>query len=50
MLEQQVRLSDKEAMVCVKITNFRPYRGGIKAPLRCCGEKRKKGKESLFYA
>jgi hypothetical protein len=44
MLEQQGRLSDKEAMVRVKLRNFRPYRKKIKMFLECCEKKEKKNK------
>jgi hypothetical protein len=47
MSEQQVRLSDKQAMACVEITKFSTFIGGDWSALGCCCEKRK-GKE-VFY-
>jgi hypothetical protein len=48
MSEQQVRLSDKQAMVCVKITKFSTFIGEIEVPLGCC--EREKKVKSLLYA
>jgi hypothetical protein len=48
MLEQQVRLSDKEAMVRAKLRNFRPYRKKIKMFWNVVKKKRKKINKSFF--
>jgi hypothetical protein len=49
MSEQQVRLSDKQAMACAKLRNFRPYRGGDWSAFGVLLWKEKKVKKSFMH-